>query len=67
MNYHRFIIAPSELVDQEQLIILTDVQYWKDNWDALNQWCLGRDADTAGMAVVLGSERTLVEFILRWA
>ena len=67
MNYHRFIIAPNELVDQEQLIILTDVQYWTDNWDALNQWCLSRDADTAGMAVVLGSERTLVEFILRWA
>ena len=67
MNNNRFVIAPSELVDQEQLIILTDVQYWKDHWDELNQWCLVRDADTAGMAVVLGSERTLVEFILRWS
>ena len=67
MNHNRFIIAPSELVDEEQLIILTDVQYWKDNWDALNQWCLVHDASTAGMAVVLGNERTLVEFILRWS
>lgn len=67
MNYDRFIIAPSVLVDQEQLIILTDVQYWNDNRDALNQWCQSRDASTAGMAVVLGSESTLVEFILRWS
>ena len=67
MTNNRFIIAPSELADEEQLIILTDVQYWKDNWDALNQWCQSRDASTAGMAVVLSSECALVEFILRWS
>jgi hypothetical protein len=67
MTNNRFIIAPSELVDEEQLIILTDVQYWKDNWDELNQWCLVRDASTAGMAVVISNEKTLVEFVLRWS
>lgn len=67
MNKERFIIAPGVLVDQEQLIILTDIQYWTEHQDELKQWCLERDAVTAGMTVVLDSERTLVEFVLRWS
>ena len=67
MNRERFIIAPGVLVDQEQLIILTDVEYWINNQDALRQWCLEHGAVAAGMTVVLNSERDLVQFVLKWS
>lgn len=67
MNRERFIIPPSVLVDQEQLIILTDISYWSEHHDELKQWCLRHNAVVAGMAVVLNSERDLVEFVLKWS
>jgi hypothetical protein len=67
MTNNRFVIALGVLVEQEQLIILTDIGYWSEHRDELRQWCLERDAVVAGMAVVLSSERTLVEFVLRWS
>jgi hypothetical protein len=67
MTHNRFVIAPGVLVEKEQLIILTDIGFWSEHQDELKQWCLERDAVTAGMTVVLDSERTLIEFILRWS
>lgn len=63
----RFIVAPTELVDGDRLVVLSDVQYWVDHIDALFEWCRDRDANVSGMTVVFGSERTLMEFVLKWS
>lgn len=62
----RFIIAPAELVDKEQLVVLTDYKFWSDHTDELIAWCNERNAVTEGMTVVFGDEVTLTEFVLRW-
>ena len=64
---NRFVVAPKELTDNERLVILTDIQYWSYHADTLNQWCNDRNAVTSGMTVVFGDEKTLVEFLLKWA
>ena len=64
---NRLVVAPTELTDNERLVILTDIQYWVYNLDSLNQWCKDRNAVVSGMTVVFGDEKTLVEFLLRWA
>jgi len=64
---NRFIVAPKELTDNERLVILTDIQYWNNRHDELAVWCKERNAVTSGMTVVFGNEKTLVEFLLRWA
>ena len=65
---NRFIIAPKALVlDGELLVILTDIQYWADHAEELQKWCRDRNADTSGMTVVFGDEKTLVEFVLKWS
>jgi hypothetical protein len=63
---NRFVIAPTELTDNERLVILTDITYWTNNIDELNHWCNDRDAVVSGMTVTFGSERTLLEFVLKW-
>jgi len=64
---NRFIIVDHELVDNESLVILTDVQFWADHTDELINWCSIRNATTQGMTVVFGDEPTLTEFVLRWS
>ena len=63
---NRFIIAPTELTDNERLVILTDIPYWIKKINELNHWCNTRDAVVSGMTVTFGSERTLLEFVLKW-
>jgi hypothetical protein len=64
---NRFIIAPKVLVDEEKLVILTDIQYWSGHHDELSSWCADRNAEVSGMTVVFGNEQTLTEFVLRWS
>lgn len=63
----RFIIAPSVLVDNERLVILTDIQYWASHADELHEWCRDRNANTSGMTVSFDDEKTLLEFVLKWS
>lgn len=64
---NRFIIVAPELTDNKHLVVLTDVGYWVDQIDELTTWCHDRDAVTSGMTVTFGSERTLLEFVLKWS
>lgn len=63
---NRFIIAPAELVDREQLVILTDYTYWADHTDELVDWCENNGAVSQGMTVVFPDSETLMLFVLRW-
>lgn len=65
----RFIVAPDALLDQagEQLIILSDLQYWNANYDALQHWCANNNSSVSGMVVSLASCQDLTAFCLRWS
>ena len=67
---NRFIVAPKELVldtNSAYTVILTDIAFWAEHADELKEWCWDRDAVNLGMTVDLGSERTLMEFVLKWS
>jgi len=64
----RFIIAPSELVDDGAiLIVLSDFRFWSEHSDELDAWCAEHNARTEGMTVVVFDEVTLTHFVLRWS
>lgn len=65
----RFVIAPNYLLDnlEENLIILTDYQYWSEHIDKLVTWCKENNCATQGMTVVPGSNQALTAFCLRWS
>jgi F0F1-type ATP synthase epsilon subunit len=63
----RFIAVEASIIDisDDMLVILTDVEYWNDNYDALQEWCKDYEAEVRGMTVTL-SEQALTAFCLRW-
>jgi hypothetical protein len=63
----RFIVAGKELTDNECLVVLTDVSYWAEHMGTLSAWCRSRDAVISGMTVIFDSEKTLLEFVLKWS
>ena len=63
-----FIVIPSaqiDIVPYGNVIILSDIEYWNDNYDALKEWCKEYDADVRGMTVTC-SDQSLTAFCLRW-
>jgi hypothetical protein len=63
---NRFIVVSDMLISNSKLIVLTDIGYWAAHCDNLAEWCKNRNASIEGMTVVLGDDKTLTEFILRW-
>jgi len=63
----KFIIVTAADIDitEGNLIILSDVEYWNDNYDSLQQWCCDYDAEVRGMTVTL-DDQALTAFCLRW-
>ena len=64
----KFVIADSKLIDMEDsnLIVLSDITYWNDNYDALIDWCEPLGAEVRGMTVTC-SDAVVTAFVLRWA
>lgn len=63
----RFLIADAALIDitDEKIVILTDIEYWNENYEELKTWCEDYDAEVRGMTVTL-DEQSLTAFCLRW-
>ena len=63
----KFIVVTAAQIDitDGNLIILSDVEYWNDNYEALKEWCRDYDAEVRGMTVTL-SDQSLTAFCLRW-
>jgi hypothetical protein len=64
---NKFMVVEAALIDitDANLIILTDVEYWNDNYDALIEWCGINNAEVRGMTVTC-DDPTLTMFMLRW-
>ena len=63
----RFIIVPDVLTNNEQMVILTDYNYWADRESDLDQWCSDNSSQISGMTVVFPDASTRTAFLLRWA
>lgn len=63
----RFVIADPELTNGDRLVVLSDIGFWADNFDAIEAWCNPRNAEVQGATIVFDDEPTLLEFILRWS
>jgi hypothetical protein len=65
---NKFILASHDLTETDNhLIILTDIKYWAEHADELNEWCnRNKGATPQGMTVEISDDKTLTHFILRW-
>ena len=66
---NRFIIAAPDLVyDKEPVVILTDINFWADHIDELNDWChTTPGVKQQGMTLVFDHNPALTLFLLRWS
>jgi hypothetical protein len=54
-------------MDREQMVILSDYNYWADYEDDLTQWCKDNNSTFTGSIVVFPDAPTLTAFCLGWA
>ena len=65
---HKFIGVGPYLADGiERLVILTDIGFWAEHIDELNEWCDQYGATAAGMTVAFPDDQTMTAFYLRWS
>lgn len=67
---NRFVIAPEYLrLDEEtqHFIILTDIGYWANHADVLEEWCRNYGCTIKGMTVEIPTDDLLTAFCARWA
>ena len=64
----RFVIADSTLIDlpDSNLIVLSDIGFWNDHYEALIEWCEPIGAEVRGMTVTC-SDAVVTAFVLRWS
>lgn len=68
LNRERFIIVPDDLLDPHQnMIVLSDYNFWAERTDELDLWCRERNLSRQGMVVVLPNNQSVTEFVLRWS
>ena len=64
----RFVVAPGFMLDPgEHVVILSDIAYWNDHYNELEQWCEQHGAEISGMGLTLPDAHTLTLFTLRWS
>lgn len=66
----RFIVvgpAVAQSFGTQVIIMLSDLGYWNENFDALQTWCDLNGAEQLGMTVNIPSESVLTAFLLRWS
>lgn len=48
-------------------VLLTDIQFWADHHEELNNWCEEHNSRQEGMMIVFPDAKTLSIFCLRWS
>ena len=64
---HSKFIVVDYIAEYPNTIVLTDVEYWIDNWDDLVEWSEKHNCDIQGMTVAVPDEQTKMLFALRWS
>lgn len=63
----RFVVPPANL-GFGHLVVLTDLDYWLQNYELLKDWCQENSAgEVKGMTVDLAGPEELLMFTLKWS
>jgi len=65
-----FVVADPEVCERLSIpfiVMLSDIGFWVNNYDALSEWCNQCNSKVMGMTVELPDEKTLTAFTLRWS
>jgi hypothetical protein len=64
---NRFIVLDHYLLDVPGIVVvLTDIGYWAENLEALQEWCKVNGGQVKGMSVSFDNQEQLMLFALRW-
>jgi hypothetical protein len=63
----RFAIAPDYLEFSPTGVVLTDFEFWSNNYTELGDWCGAHQCILSGMTVTMPDEKTLMLFCLKWS
>lgn len=65
-RYHFVKLEPNLVGERLGVtVLLTDIKYWTDNMDALQDWCQRHGAIQQGMTVDM-DEQSFLMFALKW-
>lgn len=63
----KFVVGPVGMFGCSHVIVLTDIEYWNNNYDELAIWCDDNNCVQQGMTVDIPTDETLTLFCLKWA
>lgn len=69
MAKNHFVVADPEVCESlgiPFIVMLGDLDFWIQHYDALKEWCDQYNSKLQGMTVELPDEHTLTAFALRW-
>lgn len=69
MSKPHFIVVEPEVCESlgvRFIVMLADIGFWVEHYDALSQWCEQHNCKPQGMTVELPDSETLTAFALRW-
>lgn len=61
----RFVVLSGLITDIA--VLLSDVQFWADNYEELGEWCRLNNSRQEGMIVIFPDNKTLSLFCLQWS
>lgn len=70
MTKQRFIVAEPEVCESlgiPFIVMLADIGFWVENYDALQDWCEHQRGKVMGMTVEIYDAKTMTAFALRWS
>jgi len=51
----------------KHLVVMTDIKFWNEHADELEQWAIDNGCKSMGMTVEINSDQTLTAFMLKWS
>lgn len=64
---HSKFIVVDYIVEYPNTIVLTDIEYWNNNYDDLIEWTEKHNCEVQGMTVSIPDKKTILLFALRWS
>lgn len=70
-GHQKFVVYPNNNYGPSYFyshyVILTDLQFWIENWDKLTEWTEEAGGEVTGMVLHLPNDRVVTEFCLKWS
>lgn len=63
---NKFVVV-TNLDEYKNLVVLTNIIYWHDNYTELWRWCEKHNCKVQGMTIEMPDEQTMTLFVLRWS